>query len=361
MKKYLVFALALFSLFLTNTKATTSSVGRGNIIFNDSTWFSQYGYWGVNVGTSGTNVNVSSGCDLDNFSCVNFSALVLDVCSEDSILVSRTSDYAASCTGSCFSQNFILKDMYSSCKTNSGNDGFQFRLYLPVSKWNVGSGNTRLWSVDDTIKIRSKNYNALVTIFGAYYTDENITSDGYDFSIIDGQIKNTNSKLDDVKGKQDQTNSKLDDVKGKQDEAEKTRKGILGKIGEILTSIVNLPKKIVDLVVDGLKSLFIPDDTEFITNFVDSIENKLGFIAEVPISVINFGLGLVNASWTEVTSISFPSINIFGYYFWDSQDVDITTGINIFKPYKYITDVLCVVLCVATLNKWREKFTGGGS
>lgn len=354
MKKYLVFVITLFSLFVVNTKATTSPVGRGNILFNNSTWFSQYGYWGVNVGTSGTNVNVSFGCDLDNFSCVNLSAFVLDVCSEDSILVSRTFDYGASCNGSCLSQNFILKDMRSSCKTNAGNSGFQFRLYLPVSKWNVGSGNTRLWAVDDTINFKSKNYNALVTIFGVYYTDENITSDGYDFSIIDGQIKNTNSKLDDVNKNQQDTNKKLD-------EAENTRKGILGTIKDVLSNIINLPKKIVDLVVDGLKSLFIPDDTEFITNFVDSIENKLGFIAEVPISVINFGLGLVNASWTEVTSISFPSINIFGYYFWDAQEIDITTGINIFKPYKYITDVLCVVLCVATLNKWREKFTGGGS
>lgn len=354
MKKYLLFVITLFSLFVVNTKATTSPVGRGNIIFNDSTWFSQYGYWGVNVGTSGTNVNVSFGCDLDNFSCVKFSALVLDVCSEDSIFVTRFADYGASCGSSCFSQNFILKDMKSYCKTNSGNTGFQFRLYLPVSKWDFGSGNTRLWQVQDNIKIRSKNYNALVTIFGAYYTDENITSDGYDFSIIDGQIKNTNSKLDDVNKNQQDTNKKLD-------EAENTRKGILGTIKDVLSNIINLPKKIVDLVVDGLKSLFIPDDTEFITNFVDSIENKLGFIAEVPISVINFGLGLVNASWTEVTSISFPSINIFGYYFWDSQEIDITTGINIFKPYKYITDILCVVLCVATLNKWREKFTGGGS
>lgn len=171
--------------------------------------------------------------------------------------------------------------------------------------------------------------------------------------IIDKQTE-TNSKIDDVKSKQDTTNSKLD-------EAETTRKGILSSIKDVLTSIANLPKKIIDLMITALKSLFIPDDTEFITNFVESIESKLGFIAEVPVSVINFGLGLVNASWTEVTSVSFPSISIFGYYFWDAQNIDISTGINIFKPYKYITDILCVCICVGTLNKWREKFTGGGN
>ena len=307
---YLLFAVALFSLFLTNTKATTSPVGRGNIIFNDSTWFSQYGYWGVNVVTSGTNVNVSFGCDLDDFSCVNFSALVLDVCSEDSILVSRTSDYATSCSGSCFSQNFILKDMYSSCKTNSGNDGFQYRLYLPVSKWNVGSGNTRLWSVDDTIKIRSKNYNALVTIFGAYYTDENITSDGYDFSIIDGQIKNTNSKLDDVKGKQDQTNSKLDDLnknqnktndkidnikdmdidsdaKEKPDDSdykdyEKSQGDLTDKIDDV--SMDNL-----DIGIDAESSNFIFESMYKFINAHPAVFSM--FIAILSIGIIKLGLG----------------------------------------------------------------------
>lgn len=246
MKKYLLFALALFSLFIVNTKAVTSPVPRDNILFNSSTWYSQYGYWGVDVNTSGTNVNINFGCSLDDFSCINLSAYVLDVCSEDSISVTRTSDYGASCTNSCFSQNFILKDMNSYCKTNAGREGFQYRLYLPISKWDVGSGNTRLWKIDDTIKIKSKNYNALFTIFGVYYTDENISGDGYDFSIIDKQIKDTNSKLDDLNKNQQDTNKKLDDVKGAiTDETDPKLDALKNSSGWLpagpLDSILNLP------------------------------------------------------------------------------------------------------------------------
>ena len=237
--KYFLFSFVMFSIFVFNTKAITSPVSRGNVLFNNSTWYSQYGYWGVDVSVSGTSVNASLGCDLDDFSCVNLSAYVLDVCSQDSISVSRFADYGASCDSSCFTQNFILKDMYSSCKTNDGNDGFQYRLYLPVSKWNVGSGNTRLWSVDDTINIKAKNYFALVTIFGVYYTDENVTAPGYDFSIIDNQIKDTNKKLDD-------TNKKLDDVKGTiTDESDPKLDALKNSSGWLpagpLDSILNLP------------------------------------------------------------------------------------------------------------------------
>lgn len=176
-------------------------------------------------------------------------------------------------------------------------------------------------------------------------------------SMKDEQAK-TNQKLDDLNSKQDKTNDTLTS----EDEDTTSKKcGVVCKLKGIFTGIIELPKKIVTLLIDALKSLFIPDDTEFITNFVDSIENKLGFIAEVPIKVIQFGLNLVNASWTSVTSLSFPTVSIFGYHFWEAKEIDITPAINIFKPYKYLTDIACVCLCVATLSRWREKFTGGGS
>lgn len=261
--KYLLFAFALFSLFVVNTKATTSPVGRGNILFNNSTWYSQYGYWGVNVATSGTNVNINFGCSLDDFSCINLSAYVLDICSEDSISVTRTSDYGASCNNSCLSQNFILKDMSSSCKTNSGSTGFQYRLYLPISKWDVGAGSTRLWKIDDTINIKAKNYYALATVFGVYYTDENINSNGYDFSIINNQIKDTNSKLDDLNKNQQDTNKKLDDVKGAiTSEDNPNLEGLNNSAGWLpngpLDSILNLPLSLLENLSTNLSKTCQP-------------------------------------------------------------------------------------------------------
>lgn len=191
-------------------------------------------------------------------------------------------------------------------------------------------------------------------------------------SALSSSFTELQSRIDSMKAEQEKTNSKLDDLNSKQEKTNDTltsededttskKCGVVCKLKGIFTGIIELPKKIITLLIDALKSLFIPEDTEFITNFVDSIESKLGFIAEVPVSIISFAINLVNASWTEVTSISFPSINIFGYYFWDAQTIDISEGLNIFKPFKYVTDVICVVLCAATLNRWREKFTGGGS
>lgn len=175
--------------------------------------------------------------------------------------------------------------------------------------------------------------------------------------IVDKLTENIQG-LNDIKTSQDTTNDTLNS----EDEDTTSKKcGVVCKLKGIFTGIIELPKKIINLMIDALKSLFIPSDTEFITNFVDSIENKLGFIAEIPIRVIQFGLNLVNASWTAVTSLNFPSVSIMGYYFWEAKEIDITPAINIFKPYKYLTDIACVCLCVATLNRWREKFTGGGS
>lgn len=174
------------------------------------------------------------------------------------------------------------------------------------------------------------------------YPSSEITDNDNTQNIIDNQNKN-----------QQETNDKLD-------EAENTRKGILGTLRNVADTVLNLPKKIVDLLLNALKSLFIPDNMDFINNFLNSIESKLGFIAEIPMSIINFTLNLANATWEDVTSISLPSIDIFGYKFWNAQEIDISEGLNIFKPFKYVTDCLCVVLLSKGLFKCWENFTGGG-
>lgn len=159
---------------------------------------------------------------------------------------------------------------------------------------------------------------------------------------------------------QDDVNKKNQEIIDKQDEAENTRKGIWGTIKEVLSNIIALPKKIVEFLVDALKSLFIPEDMSFLDDFKETLENKLGFIAQIPIAIIDFGLDLVNLEVEEMTSITFPTVEIMGVHFWPDMNVDITPILAKFKNFKYLTDVLCVTLCVNTLRKWRERFTGGG-
>ena len=114
-------------------------------------------------------------------------------------------------------------------------------------------------------------------------------------------------------------------------------------------------------IANTLKSLFVPSDMSFMTDFEETITTKLGFIAEIPIRIINFAIDLASSSWDSFTSLTLPTINIFGYYFWENQEIDLTEAINIFRPYRYVTDVVCVVICVNTLNKWRETIFGGGN
>lgn len=221
--------------------------------------------------------------------------------------------------------------------------------------------NSAIATANTTVNIKNPNgYNMALHIYKlSQMLEDEYTSNS-----------DVTNALGGIKDEQQQTNQKLD-------QAENTRKGIWGTVKEIVSKITNLPGLIWDaikggfeaitnavknlgtFIIDGIKGLFIPENMDFLNNFVDSIESKLGFIAEIPIKCIEFVLNLASASWESFDSISFPSISIFGYNFWNSQEIDLTEAINIFKPFKYVTDVLCVSICVRTLFKWYETFTGG--
>lgn len=136
----------------------------------------------------------------------------------------------------------------------------------------------------------------------------------------------------------------------KLDEANETSKGIWQTI-----------KELPSMFLDMLLGLFIPEDLSFIDNFKEVISNKLGFIASIPIQIIDFALGLVNVAFDEITSISFPSLSIFGFNFWNAEEIDITIMLEKLKPFRYFTDFTCVILCCRTLYDLYHKFTGGGA
>ena len=133
------------------------------------------------------------------------------------------------------------------------------------------------------------------------------------------------------------------------EEAEETRKGIWETIKE-------LPSKFFDMLL----RLFIPEDFSFLDDFMDSLSSKLGFIAEVPLAILDFLFGLVSTGWEDFNSITFPSIEIFGVNFWNEMEIDLTEAKSIFEPYKFYTDIACVILCVNTLRRWYDSFASGG-
>lgn len=219
-----------------------------------------------------------------------------------------------------------------------------------------------------------------------YATTENIYFYGYVFNYAGSSLADalnasglaTSTQLSEVESsinstiieQETETQNKIDEtnnaLSGDSNDESSSSCGVICKLKNLLSYINPLSEKffaykLVELLIDALKSLIVPDDMSFVTDFVDALESKLGFIGAIPGQIIEFAINLVSASWTEFNSISFPSISIFGYNFWNSQEIDLTEAINIFKPFKYVTDCICVVLCARTLNKWREQFTGGSS
>lgn len=183
----------------------------------------------------------------------------------------------------------------------------------------------------------------------------------YQTEIIQQQTDKINNSIKEMMDIFQQNAEKQEDIYLNDTENEDgTCGGILCNLKKVVKGVINFPQTILTAIVDGLKALFIPPDFTFLDDFRNSIENKLGFIAEVPMAIIDFTLNLATASWEEFDSISFPEIEVFGYKFWNSQEIDLSEAIRIFAPFKYITDCLCVIICARTLNRWREKFTGGG-
>lgn len=194
-------------------------------------------------------------------------------------------------------------------------------------------------TTNTAFRVGTYNNSAFSLIGSAHYlTSIASVKEVYVITNNDSTIINQNEQIID---QNKQTNDKLD-------QAENTRKSIW-------ETIKNLPNAFLNM----LKSLIIPDNFDFIYDFKDSLENKLGFIASVPLQFIDYILSLPNKVFTPITSISFPEIEVFGTKFWSGQDIDISEGLSWFQGIKYFGDILCVILMVNTLNKWWKKFGGG--
>lgn len=135
----------------------------------------------------------------------------------------------------------------------------------------------------------------------------------------------TNLSLEDEeRTAQDVMISQLEEQNKKLEENNKQSKNIFEKIGDIFTSIIELPGKIAKAFIDGLKSLFIPGDNYF-KNYFDELNNwfsdRLGFLYypfEFVFDVLN---RLLNINFSE-PSIHIPDIcePFTNYTFISKQD-----------------------------------------
>ena len=246
-----------------------------------------------------------------------------------------------------------------SCKVPDGYPGTMYKFYFQIYSWEVPSGGADFLRVSSYWNFNNLTMKTLnITITNIYITDtDNYLDDATLASQGKGQqvIINQNET---IINNTDTIISKTDEIKGTitSDDSDVTSSkcGIICKLKGIFTGIIELPSKILNL----LKSLFIPDNFDFVNEFAETLENKLGFIAQVPISFITFLKDLATATWEEVTSITLPEIEVFGYKFWTSQEIDITLIMSKLSPYRYVTDIACVCICIVALKRHYDNFGG---
>ena len=203
--------------------------------------------------------------------------------------------------------------------------------------------------LDDTYKLY---YDVRFTIGGL--TAEDIEANRHQ------ELINSNNKIQDVIKENTETN-----------------KSILSKIGDILSYINPFSenffgKKLIDLLIEGLKSLFVPSD-DFFSNWFDDFNSWLGDrfgILYYPIEIV---LDFLNrfASLNETTEckITIPAMNInffgntytvFNGYVYDFNDLLTNdTFKNVHTVYLTIVDVIMYLwLIILAYNSFSEVFGG---
>lgn len=183
-----------------------------------------------------------------------------------------------------------------------------------------------------------------------------------------------------IKDKQDETNSRLDDQNKKLDEQNekldeqnKTSKGIWDTIKEVLSYINPFSEnffvyKLISLLIDAIKSLFIPSDdffSNYFTNLKDWFSDRLGFLFYPFELIMDILDKIVNINFSDPV-IHIPDIN---EPFTNNKLISATTFDfnsllsnsilkNIHDIYLVGVDVVIVIALVnLAKRKWEEVST----
>lgn len=238
-------------------------------------------------------------------------------------------------------------------------------LYVALSTTpNPNSGSYKMFITNGeaSYNVSIKNYNTNDKLYFTYYpanTSINDIFNNYEFWVSSDDINYI--KYQEV-------------CENKLDEANKTSKGILGKLGDLLdyfnpTSENWFVKKLVNLLIDGLKSLFVPSQEELnslIDNFKATMETKLGAIyqvADLLVSVVQSVLSPASSNscitFPEVKDPMFNKILINQTeYCFDSLRTDFSF---LFTLSDMIISIVITLSFGNMLYKKYEAFIGGNS
>lgn len=179
-------------------------------------------------------------------------------------------------------------------------------------------------------------------------------------TIIDNQNHNKNEIIN---NQNQNSQNEINNANQNHEEAQETRKGILGKIGDLLSSIIELPGKLVSLLIDGLKSLFVPTDEQLyeIVNDSKDLSENFGFVGESMnffITIFTSLLGMVNANGC----VEFPEFTIGAtsltpsITFWTAHNVCLNDNPILSSNITTIRTITSIVLVALFINFAASKF-----
>lgn len=137
--------------------------------------------------------------------------------------------------------------------------------------------------------------------------------------------------------------------------------GWFERFGEIIKGFF---ENLLSGIIDGVKSLFIPDSEEFqelLNNFKDAMTEKLGAIGEVLSLFTDF---FSNIAFGEVKkTISLPSLKVMDYTIMESQEVEIfPSQLSTFQTIVMtMSDIVITLAFINMLKKKYEGFIGGNT
>lgn len=283
-----------------------------------------------------------------------------------------------------------IKQTNNACVFKNGEAGMRYdftsvRSLQQVSSTNMGTYTLGFrfqkknleWTYFELQSLKFSTYDALSSVSGSIIgaADDIKNSMLNNFNALTGSIvggnqdiiNNQNKNKDEIINNQNENSQKeIDNANKNHEEAEKTRRGILGTIKSVLEGIINLPSKLVNLLIDALKSLFIPSDSFFQDWFKDvqkSFEKQLGFLSYPFTWILEILNRFLNLTDTGHYIISWSSLKVpnFNFNIINSGSYDLATllqnsTINRFHElYFTITNALMLLaffgLCMNTYNK----------
>lgn len=358
MKKYFIIALATFSLFLGSVKATSIKTYVNDLQYDSSTLStSSYTYRAA----GNRNIFFDLMFDTEVNNRWNYVSLVL--CS--------SSGFSGGIVPSGY-QNYIKgisynETSYSCPYANSSYDGgkvviINFMLFIGESEFSgyfttYQNGPSSIQLIDFVINdnqfVAAQNYSSYdLIIKNSQIVNQNNT--------IINQGQQTNDKLDDLNSKQDKTN---DTLSSEDDDVTSKKCGVVCKLKGIFTGIIELPSKIVNGLIDALKSLFVPTDEQLyeIVNKSKDLSENFGFVGESVnffIDIFSSLLGMVNANGCiELPAFKMGATSLFDEHtFWDARQACLADNVILSANIDTIRTITSIVFVSLFLGFASRKF-----